>query len=234
MNGGHGRRTVGSSVSGGPTGRQNEPVRIRVVIVAGPSGTGKSRLAQRTGLPMVQLDDFYRNGSDPDLPRIAEGPHAGIVDWDHPDSWLPQEAVAALVRLCRTGRTELPIYDMTQDGRCGTTELVLPESGGLVLAEGIFAQDIVAACRAEGILGAALCLDRSAVVTAARRLARDLKERRKKPSILLKRGWHLMRRHRAVVADAVAKGCEPVSMDGAVRAIAALAAPQSSAHPSAS
>lgn len=175
---------------------------------------------------MVRLDDFYRNGSDPSLPRYTEGPNQGLVDWDHPDSWFPDEAVATLVRLCRDGHADVPVYDIAHDGRTGTTELILPEvpGGGLVLAEGIFAQDIVEACREAGILAGAFCLDRSASVTAARRFSRDLRERRKPPLLLVRRGFHLMRRHRQVVADAVRKGCAPVSMDSAVAAITSLRA----------
>lgn len=200
------------------------PVRNRVVIVAGPSGTGKSRLAERAGLPMLRLDDFYRDGSDPALPRIVDGPNAGLVDWDHPGSWFPQEAVDTLIQLCREGRAEVPIYQIARNGRTGSTELILPDrpGGGLLLAEGIFAQDIVEACREADILAGALCLDRSATLTAGRRFTRDLREHRKPPLVLVRRGYQLMRRHRQVVADAVAKGCLPVSMDAAVTAINAL------------
>ncbi|MCW2867158.1 MAG: uridine kinase, partial [Marmoricola sp.] len=43
----------------------------RVIVLAGPSGAGKSRLAHRLGLPEVRLDDFYKPGDDPTLPRLA-------------------------------------------------------------------------------------------------------------------------------------------------------------------
>jgi len=44
------------------------PVVSRVVVLAGPSGIGKSRLAALSGLPVLRLDDFYRSGDDPALP----------------------------------------------------------------------------------------------------------------------------------------------------------------------
>ena len=78
-------------------------MRAQVIVLAGPSGAGKSRLAERLGLPVLRLDDFYKNGDDPTLPRITAGANAGIVDWDHPDSWLHDDAMAALDRLCRDG-----------------------------------------------------------------------------------------------------------------------------------
>ena len=65
----------------------------RVILLAGPSGSGKSTMVRAAGLPMVYLDDFYKAGSDPSLPRH---PELGIVDWDHPDSWDREAALAAL------------------------------------------------------------------------------------------------------------------------------------------
>ena len=56
----------------------------RVIVLAGPSGAGKSHLAARLGLPVLRLDHLYRNGSDPALPRIADGANAGPADCDHP------------------------------------------------------------------------------------------------------------------------------------------------------
>ena len=196
-------------------------VHARVVLLAGPSGTGKSRLTERTGLPAVRLDDFYKNGSDPTLPRVAAGATAGLVDWDHPGSWLPDDAVRTLETLCRTGRAEVPVYDLAHDGRCGTRAVAL---GGarLVVAEGIFAQEIVAACRARGLLAAALCLRQHPLVTFWRRLTRDLREHRKPPLVLLRRGLRLMRDQRRVVAHAVARGCEPVTPEQALARIRAL------------
>ncbi|MFT4288861.1 ATP-binding protein [Nocardioides sp.] len=193
----------------------------RVIVLAGPSGAGKSRLAHRLGLPVLRLDDYYKNGSDPSLPRIPHGPNAGLVDWDHPDSWLPDDAVMALVELCRDGHADVPVYDIAGDGRTGHRLLDLAGSP-LFVAEGIFAQDVVARCREAGILAAAYCVTQHPVVTFWRRLARDLRERRKPPLVLIRRGWALLRAQRQVVADAVAKGCEVVSPDQGYAAVRRL------------
>lgn len=193
----------------------------RVVVLAGPSGAGKSRLAERSGLPVLRLDDFYRSAGDPALPLIGEGPRAGLVDWDHPDSWLPEDAVTAIERLCAVGRAEAPVYDIGRSARTGRHVLDLAGSP-LFVAEGIFAADVVVACRDRGLLAAALCITQRPAVTFARRLQRDLRERRKPPLELLRRGLALRRDQRRVVDHAVAAGCEPLTGEEGLRRIRAL------------
>lgn len=194
----------------------------KVIVLAGPSGAGKSRLAERLRLPVLRLDDFYKDGGDPTLPRITTGANTGLVDWDHPDSWLPDDAVATLERLCHDGRAHVPVYDIAHDGRTGWQTLDLVGSAYFV-AEGIFAQDVVAACRERGLLAAAYCVRQHPLVTFWRRLSRDLDEHRKPPLVLVRRGIALLRAQRGVVADAVAKGCVPVTPDEGFRAISRLA-----------
>ena len=190
----------------------------RVIVLAGPSGAGKSRLAERSGLPVLRLDDFYRSAGDPTLPLITEGPNAGVVDWDHPASWLPQDALAALTELCRDGRAEIPVYDIAQDGRCGSQVLDLGGSP-LFVAEGIFAHHVVGPCREAGMLAAAYCVRQHPLVTFWRRLTRDLREHRKPPMVLVLRGLALLREQRHLVADIVAHGCTPVSPEEAATEI---------------
>ena len=68
----------------------------RVILLAGPSGSGKSSLAARCGLPVLVLDDFYKDAGDPTLPELPGG--AG-TDWDAPGSWHADRAVAAVAEL---------------------------------------------------------------------------------------------------------------------------------------
>ena len=193
-------------------------MRARVIVLAGPSGAGKSRLAERLGLPVLRLDDFYKSADDLGLPVIAGAPsarlvprllrtgNAGLTDWDHPDSWLLEDALATIRLLCTEGRAHVPIYDIAHDGRCG--EQVLDLSGHRrFVAEGIFAQEVVPTCDREGLLDAAYCIAQHPLVTFWRRLTRDLREHRKPPLVLLRRGWALMRAQQQVVQHAVALGC---------------------------
>ena len=195
-------------------------MRAQVIVLAGPSGSGKSRLSRRIGLPVLNLDDFYKDGSDPSLPRLDLG-HGQIVDWDDPRSWLLDETVAVIEELCRDGHAEVPVYDIAHDGRTGHTTMDL---GGAAyfLAEGIFAQEVVQACRDRGLLADAVCVRNHRSVTFWRRLTRDLRERRKHPLVLLRRGLVLLRNEPRVVAHAVALGCAPMTSEEAYRHLRAL------------
>ena len=83
----------------------------------------------------------------------------------------------------------------------------------LFVAEGIFAQEVVASCRARGLLAEAICVTQHPAVTFWRRLVRDLREHRKPPLVLVRRGLRLAREQRRVVAHAVALGCTAMSAD---------------------
>lgn len=82
----------------------------------------------------------------------------------------------ALLALVTTGRSDVPVYDIPTSRRTGTTQLDVSGSR-LVIAEGIFAAELVAACRAEGILADAICLRRPRLMTFWFRLLRDLGSR---------------------------------------------------------
>ena len=126
----------------------NQVSAAQVVVLAGPSGAGKSRLAERLGLPVLRLDDFYKDGDDPSLPRITVGANAGLVDWDDPASWHEQDALEALRRLCATGRCDVPVYEIAKNGRVGSRPVDLGGSP-LFVAEGIFAPEVVGTFREE-------------------------------------------------------------------------------------
>ncbi len=145
----------------------------RVVLLAGPSGSGKSYIAQQTGLPVLCLDDFYKDGDDPTLPR-----RNGQIDWESPDSWDAEAAVEVIDQLVRHGRADVPVYAINEDRRVATRRFELTSSP-LFVAEGIFAAEIVGECRRRGLLAGAYALRRPRSATFLRRLARDLAEQRK-------------------------------------------------------
>lgn len=184
--------------------------------MTGASGSGKTSLTRRLGLPVVELDDFYLDDGHPDLPR-----RYGIVDWDSPASWDAKGAVAALLDLASTGHADVPVYDIPTSRRTGMTTLDV-DGAPVVLAEGIFAAEIVEACRAEGILADAICLTRPRLVTFWFRLLRDLGERRKPPLTLVRRGWGLLRAEPGFVRHWAALGCRVATPSQAERDIRML------------
>lgn len=206
----------------------------RVVLLAGASGSGKTSLCRRLGVPVLALDDFYRDGDDPALPH-----RFGIVDWDDPRSWDAGAALAAVRRLCADGASDVPVYDIPTSRRSGTARLDL---GGapVFVAEGIFAAELVAACRGAGggagdgagdganseeaVLADALCLRLHPATTFVRRLLRDLAESRKPPLTLVRRGLGLARGEPALVRRWVAAGCRPCTIPEAERTLRDLLA----------
>ncbi|WP_407319138.1 ATP-binding protein [Isoptericola halotolerans] len=189
----------------------------RIVLLTGASGSGKSALTRRLGLPVVMLDDFYRDADHPGMPRAY-----GIVDWDDPASWDRDGALEALRTLATTGRAEVPVYDIPTSRRTGTAVV---ETGGepLVVAEGVFAAELVTACRAEGLLADAICLSRPRLITFWFRLLRDVAEARKPLPTLLRRGWGLLRAEPVTVRRWTELGCRPLSPAQAEREIRATA-----------
>jgi uridine kinase len=189
----------------------------QVVLLAGASGSGKTSLTRRVGLPTLALDDFYRDADDsrqdPPLPR-----RFGIVDWDDPASWDATAALVAVEELCRKGAADVPVYDIPSSRRTGTVRLDL---GGrhVFVAEGIFAAELVAGARDRGLLADAICLTLHPAVTFGRRLLRDLAEMRKPPLTLVRRGLALARAERGLVAHWTALGCRPCSMAEAEAAL---------------
>ncbi|MGW0870188.1 uridine kinase family protein [Streptomyces sp. NPDC002740] len=196
------------------------PIPTRVVLLCGPSGSGKSLLAARSGLPVLRLDDFYKEGDDPTLPLVAG---SSDIDWDHPGSWDADTAVASIVELCGTGRTNVPVYDLSLSARTGADAVDIGRTP-LFIAEGIFAAEIVTRCRELGVLADALCLSRGPVKTFRRRFLRDLKEGRKSVPFLLRRGWRLMRAERSIVARQSALGAHACDRDEAMGRLTAAAA----------
>lgn len=190
----------------------------RVVLLAGPSGSGKSYIAQQTGLPVLCLDDFYKDGDDPTLPR-----RNGQVDWESPQSWDAPSAVEIIAQLALEGRADVPVYAIGADRRVASRPFDLAGSP-LFVAEGIFAAEIVEECRGRGLLAGAYALRRPRGATFLRRLARDLSEQRKAPRVLVRRGVALLRAEPAVLRRQMGLGAEAARAREVLRRVAGLLA----------
>lgn len=169
-------------------------------------------------MPVLNLDDFYRDGTDPGMPRH---PELRIIDWDDPRAWDADAALKTLLTMCRDGEAAVPIYDISQDRAVGARRFSV-DSAKVFVAEGLFAGELVHMCREHGILADAIVVHRKPWKNFARRLGRDLAERRKPPATLVRRGRALMRAEREIVARQRELGCRPARAAEVREALAAL------------
>lgn len=198
----------------------------RLVLLAGPSGSGKTRLTRASGLPTVRLDDFYHDADHPGLPRTL-----GIVDWDDPASWNAAAAIAALGELLATGRTRTPDYSIPESRKVGEKELTIPDDAAVVLAEGIFAVEALPLALDVSLDAAGIYLDRPGFLVAWYRFARDLKQQRKSPWVLVRRGLALWRAQGALKRKALANGFAALPYPEAERRLTAIASDMRSVRP---
>jgi uridine kinase len=190
-----------------------------VVLLVGPSGCGKSYIAHQAGLPILALDDFYRAATSEGMPIGDDGE----IDWEDPTSWDADAACDALEAFCCSPEVEVPAYSFTENRAVGTRTLARGDAR-IVLAEGIFAAELIAPLRERGLLADALLITRNRWLTYGRRLWRDLREHRKPPAYLVRQGWTKTRAEPAVVAHQRALGARPVSKPVAIARLAELAA----------
>lgn len=162
----------------------------------------------------LSLDEFYHDFDYPGLPLSP----VGITDWDDVRSWDLELALATLARLLNDGEADVPEYSISRSQRTGMRRLTCGDAQ-IILAEGIFAPQTYVALRKAGIPARAIWLDRPRAANCARRLVRDLRERRKPPMVLVKRGAALFRAEPTQRAQAMASGFEPVSMRTALRLV---------------
>lgn len=191
----------------------------RVVLLAGPSGSGKSRVARLSGATRFRLDDFYRDYDEPGLPRLDYA-----IDWDHPGTWDGAGALAAVQELLATGTATVPAYDIGQSRRVGqqTITLTTPGERTVLVAEGIFAIELLVPARAAGLDVSGIWLDRPRLLSFWFRARRDLRTGRKPLRVLLRRWLDLYRAEPGLRARHLAAGFEPLSAWSALHRIAAL------------
>ncbi|MBR2930565.1 MAG: hypothetical protein IKC32_04980 [Clostridia bacterium] len=116
---------------------------IRIIMLAGPSGSGKTTsanllkdaiIAHGKESIVVSLDDFYRDSSDPDYPRQADGDR----DFECPESLHLAEIAETLKKIAVGEEFSLPKYDFKVGGRVSLTPHE-PIRRGCVIIEGLHA-----------------------------------------------------------------------------------------------
>ncbi len=191
----------------------------KVVLLVGPSGCGKSHIARSSGLPIVALDDFYRDPAEPGMPRTP----GGDIDWEDPASWDGAAALTALVALCSAGEVRVPTYSFSRSAVVGH-RLLRTDGARVVVAEGIFAAELIAPLREQSLLADALLLTVDRRLTFVRRLVRDAREGRKAFPYLVRQGWAKTASEPAVVARQRSLGARPATKAEALARLAELAA----------
>ncbi len=166
-----------------------------VILLGGPSGSGKSYLASKYGNPHLPLDEYYRQISEDGNPVAFPRTAYGEIDWDHSGTWNKEAALRAIDELLDTGSTMVPNYSITTSSYNGHREI--RSDKGPIVAEGIFLYELLEPLRNKGINVQAYYVDEPALVTGIRRFVRDVAQRRKPVLFLLKRGYALFRVHGA-------------------------------------
>jgi uridine kinase len=113
----------------------------KIIMLTGPSASGKTttahRLAEelaRQGTPaqVISLDNFFLGAEH--YPLLPDGTR----DYESPETLDMPLVNQCLEELCRTGRTEQPVYDFVRECRAEHTEPV-DLQGGVCIVEGIHA-----------------------------------------------------------------------------------------------
>lgn len=150
-----------------------------MIGLAGGSGSGKTTIAEALvetidGVAYIRHDDYYC-----DRPELSFEERSRL-NYDHPDSLETALLVDHLTRL-RSGRPiERPVYDFTIHLRSDRTVTVAPAP--VVVVEGIL---VLADEALRSLMDLKIYVDTDADLRLARRMERDITERRRTPESVL-------------------------------------------------
>ncbi len=172
----------GFAANAGELGVKLPPGRV-ALLVGGPSGAGKTTLAERIDdmLPdrravHLQCDMYYRNWEDPDYPRTPKR----SLYWDNPEAMHLDELSRDITQLLSTGKASLPVFDFKTGKRLPERqEVELGENDVLVL-DSIFANNprIVQALETQNLPHVTLFMDTErGEDRLVRRIVRDYEHR---------------------------------------------------------
>src|SRR5699024_6985377 len=113
---------------------------------------------------------------------------------------------------------QVPTYSISASHRTGM-RVVDAGQDPLIVAEGLFASELIAPLAAAGLLADAMVLRRPVPIVFALRLIRDLRESRKPPLTRLRRGAGLARDQREAITRWRNAGMRPTGMRSGVRSL---------------
>ena len=115
--------------------------KVSLILLAGPSGSGKTTTANLLADEIrargeeslvMSLDDFYRDQTDPNYPRLENGER----DYESPEALDLVALHASLSRIVSGEEFEIPKYDF-KVGKRVSTKLHPPIGRGCVIIEGL-------------------------------------------------------------------------------------------------
>jgi uridine kinase len=146
------------------------PAEIYLIGIAGPSGSGKSFLAQHLAAALqadvIELDRYYRDLSHLPLAERAR------VNFDAPEALEHELLIEQVAGLRNKEKVHLPVYDFTTHTRTARTEALKPSK--VVIVEGLFTLHWTGL---RELLGTKVYVDLNDEVCLTRRKARDVRER---------------------------------------------------------
>jgi uridine kinase len=151
-----------------------------VIGIGGGSGSGKTTIAEALadaidGVTFIRHDDYYRHQPDLTLEERA------LLNYDHPDS-LETDLLVKHLDMLRDGQPiEKPIYDFTNHLRSDVTVAIAPTP--VVVIEGIL---VLAEPGLRDHMDLKVFVDTDADLRLARRLERDITERKRTPDSVLR------------------------------------------------
>ena len=194
------------------------PAGTHFIGIAGPSGSGKSFLAQhlKTALKadVLELDRYYRDLSHLPLEQRAR------MNFDAPEALEHELLIEQVARLQNGKAVQLPVYDFTTHTRIAMTEILQPSK--VMILEGLFT---LYWAGLRELLRTKVYVDLNDEACLTRRKARDISERGRTEESVIKQYEAtvapMARRYvrpTFTYADVVLIGNEPIE-DGVARVV---------------
>jgi len=152
-------------------------MKTKLILVAGPSSSGKSTLAhalcEAFGADcalLLSLDNYYR-----DLRHLSPQERA-LRDFDQPAAWESERLIEEMQQLIEGKTIDMPQYDFNTHLRVDQTQHISPYP--YIIAEGLFAL-----CYAElnALASLEVFVDIDDEAALQRRLDRDIRKRGRSP-----------------------------------------------------
>ena len=188
-------------------------MKSKLILVAGPSSSGKSTLAQALCKKLgarhtraLSLDHYYH-----DLRHLTPEARA-LRNFVEPEAWESARMIAEMQQLVQGQGIEMPQYDFSTHLRVDETQAIAPSP--YIIAEGLFAL-----CYPElnAIAALKIFVDLDDDIALQRRLERDIRERGRTPECITRQFNETVRpanekhiRPSAKNADLVLNGNQPI------------------------